>query len=387
MKSTIATIVAGMVVFLGAWSLQTSEYSEALTIAADVENFDELSGRFVELAHEKGGVYAYEILRRAELPPNTDLHLLGHVIGNVLYEERGVHGIAACTQDFRNACSHSVVIGALNEFGESALDMIRDACHNAPGGSGAYTMCYHGLGHGVFAYYDYSIPDAVAFCRKTGTEEYHEREYVECVGGIIMELVGGGGHNRDAWLLAREKYLDPKEPLAPCSENIIPEDARGICFTYLTPRLWELAGVNLGTPDPSLLGRAFAFCDAIPSQNTWLRSNCYEGFGKEFFPIAAARDIRTDHYTDAQIDTVVLWCGLAGNTDGAHYCMHGAVSSAFWGGEKNPEVALLLCERAGALASACYERLAESIAMYLEEPVREDLCARLPADEQSPCIP
>ena len=119
-------------------------YSEVSQIGQNVRSFKELSDRFVELASKKGAVYAYEILKQANLPQGTDFHLLGHVVGDELYKQKGVGAIADCTQDFRNACSHTIVIGALNEFGgEKALSLIRDACIKAPGGSGAYTMCYH----------------------------------------------------------------------------------------------------------------------------------------------------------------------------------------------------------------------------------------------------
>ncbi len=172
-------------------SHRAASYSEATAIGVGVEDFTQLSDRFQNLAKEKGALYAYEVLRRAVLPPGTYVHLLGHTVGDELYKQKGVSGIADCTQEFRNACSHTIVIGALNEFGsEKALSLIHEACKKAPGGSGAYTMCHHGLGHGVFAYYGYDLTKTDAFCKKTGTAAYHNREYVECMGGAIMELMG-----------------------------------------------------------------------------------------------------------------------------------------------------------------------------------------------------
>src|SRR5690606_38758677 len=150
--------VVGIVLILGVWygvSVYTSEedaYAEAASIAQGARSFEDLAQRFEALAQEKGAAHAFEVLRRAEIPPNTDLHLMGHRVGDILYQQEGIGGIKYCTQDFRNACSHSIVVGALTEFGESALPQIREACLDAPGGPGAYTMCYHGLGHGVFAF-------------------------------------------------------------------------------------------------------------------------------------------------------------------------------------------------------------------------------------------
>jgi hypothetical protein len=362
-------------------------YAEAATIGSGVKDFEELKERFSMLAEEKGGAYAFEVLKRAQLLPNTDFHLLGHAIGDVLYKEKGVDGIALCTQDFRNSCSHSIVIGALNEFGESALPQIRDACHAAPGGSGAYTMCYHGLGHGVFAYFGYDLADTAEFCKKTGTEEYHDREYVECVGGSVMELMGGGGHDRDAWLMARGRYLDPTRPLSPCLDAVVPNEAKEMCLMYITPRLWEIAGINLGMPDPNLFPRAFAYCDAIPKTQQNLRNACFGGFGKEFFPLVAARDVRDGvSYTDDQLTTVATWCDSAEAKDGTRACMADAVSSAFWGGEKDPENAFRLCEVAGgALQDSCFLRLAQDVAQYAQGQQKDRLCTRLPENYRDEC--
>ncbi|TSC87236.1 MAG: Uncharacterized protein G01um10148_341 [Parcubacteria group bacterium Gr01-1014_8] len=390
-RSTVLYAVSALVIggFLAYWFVPLGPaYSEANTIADGASNFKELAARFGDLAREKGGAYAFEVLKRAELPPNTDLHLLGHEVGNILYEQKGVDGIADCTQDFRNACSHAIVIGALNEFGgEAALPLISDACKKAPGGSGAYTMCYHGLGHGVFAFYSYDLSKTAEFCRKTGTPEYHEREYVECVGGSVMELMGGGGHDREAWLAAREKYLDPHSPLSPCMDSAVPERAKIMCLTYLTPRLWELAGIDMGNPSPHMFATAFSYCDAIPRSRPELRGACYGGFGKEFFPLVASRDIRDDvSYSDRQLSTVIDWCSFAGDVEGTYACVGDAVASAFWGGEKDPKTAFRLCGAAdGTLQDACFERLADEVTMYMRGAEKDELCAQIPARLETKC--
>src|SRR6185369_5825096 len=70
------------------------QYAEAATIGQGIKSFQELSDRFAALANKKGAVYAYEVLREAPLPPGTDLHLLGHTVGDILYKQKGVAGIA-----------------------------------------------------------------------------------------------------------------------------------------------------------------------------------------------------------------------------------------------------------------------------------------------------
>jgi hypothetical protein len=136
----------------------TPSYPEITELANKHYTFTELKQYFTKLAETKGGAYAYEVLKQAAVPPQTDMHLLGHVVGDQLYRQQGIEGIKVCTDDFRNACSHSIVVGLLLDKGETILPEIAKTCKEAPGGTGAYTMCYHGLGHGVLAYTNYNLP-------------------------------------------------------------------------------------------------------------------------------------------------------------------------------------------------------------------------------------
>src|SRR3989344_6028548 len=97
-------VVAGIVLALmatagtlnGIAPAPSTRYSEAARIGKQAKNFDELAERFHVLARDKGALYAFEVLRRAELPQDTDIHLLGHAIGDELYIQNGVAGMADC---------------------------------------------------------------------------------------------------------------------------------------------------------------------------------------------------------------------------------------------------------------------------------------------------
>ncbi|QQG37859.1 MAG: hypothetical protein HYS26_04525 [Candidatus Kaiserbacteria bacterium] len=360
---------------------------DAQRIGKDARNFQEIQDRFVALAKEKGAEHAFEVLRAASLPPQTDLHLLGHTVGDELYRQKGVEGIALCSQDFRNACSHSIVIGALEEYGgEAALPRIREACETAPGRSGAYTMCYHGLGHGVFAFFDYDLPATVDFCKKTGTDGHGQQEYTECVGGAIMELVGGGGHDRSAWMKARVRYFSANDALAPCMSDLLPDPTKTLCLIYLTPRLLEVAGARLGAPDPAFFGTASSYCEAIPQERQDWRDACFGGFGKEFVPLAGKRDIRkVDRFSDDEFRTAISWCGLIVAADGRDACIADAVASIFWGGENDPEASFRFCALVSdQMRGACYMRLSKDIRSYGGGRTRK-LCDRLPVEYRASC--
>lgn len=368
---------------------ESSIEEDVLAVGREATSFDELADRFVAIANDKDALYAFEVLRRAGLPPQTDLHLLGHVIGDELYKQQGVDGVVHCTQEFRNACSHSIVIGTLNDFGEGGLDSIRESCKQAPGGGGAYTMCYHGLGHGVFSHFAFQFPETVDFCKKTGTPEYFNREYIECVGGAVMELMGGGGHDPTNYEIARNQYLSKDNPLGLCFSDNIPEETKEICLIYLTPYIWESVGIELGNPDPSRFKEGFAVCDEIPETKQHLRNACFGGFGKEFVPLVAGRDIRNvDQLTDEQYERAASWCSYPKARDGEIACIQDAIASLFWGGENDPSASFRFCDllEENYMQSACYERLASDIGTFVtEHESKVALCEQIPEGFRKIC--
>lgn len=366
---------------------------EAAHISAGNPSFDELLKRFRTIADDKGGVYAFTVLRHAVLAPGTDMHLIGHEIGNELYKQQGVEGMSGCTHEFRNACSHSIVIGYMQEHGDGAdaRAAIDAACKKAPGGAGAYQMCYHGLGHGVFAYYGYTLPKTVAFCEAVGTPEAFNVQRDECIGGAIMELIGGGGHDPEKWKEANATYFKKNDPLAPCSSAVIPKYAKPICYVYLTPHLVEWAGASFQRFTPEQMAKAMGACAVLP-KNSDLHRSCIGGFGKEFSTgVVGQNDSRLltlGTFTDAQLKEVERLCLLAGDPDGAHTCESVAVSTFFWGGEAEAHLAPRFCAALSDEASRtfCFDDLAHRVAATIRNPdVRAARCELIPDEHRALC--
>lgn len=373
--------------FVGGQGVKAREVPQDLSRLAEVDpNFGAITNFMVELAREKGGVHAFEVLRVGEFPPNVDLHLLGHSVGDELYKQTGIEGMKYCTHDFRNACSHSIVIGALLEDGVGVLDVVNDVCKDAPGGPGAYTMCFHGFGHGVLAYAEYEVPDAIELCKRVGTAEYNDREYIECVGGAIMEMYGGV-HDKELWAAKAEKYLDDENPLAMCQADYMPEDAKQICYTYITPFIFDAAGAENGNPTPDIFKEAFGFCDnAEPGMN---QDTCYAGLGKEFIVLVQGRDIRRVEDTpDAKLAEAAGWCELAESPRAQELCKLEILNSIFWGGENHYSVSLRYCAHVTprSLQEECFNRVINYTEYYQADPAfREGVCADIPEQHKARC--
>lgn len=371
---------------------QATRISEA-SLEQDVEalaqvegDFASLRAFFVDLAEEKGGLYAFELLKRAVLPPNTDLHLMGHAIGDELYKQEGLEGMQYCTHDFRNACSHSIVVGALLEDGLAVFDRVNEICEKAPGGPGAYTMCFHGFGHGVLAFTEYEVPDAVKLCAKVGTEARHYEEEYQCIGGIVMEM-HQGVHDPEIWEQKKDKYLTPGDPLRMCQEEYMPEGAKVLCYSYITPFIFDAAGAVENNPRPEIYPASFAFCDDV--ENDVHRESCYAGLGKEFIVLAQDRDIRKIEDTpNDRLQLAASWCMLAEKEEAQKACLIEILDSIFWGGENDPEVSIRYCSllEEGGVRDACFEHLFTIASYYVPEPAkRANICELVPEDRKDQC--
>ncbi len=385
----LLVLVVGTYVFVSRPE-PTSAYPEIQQLAAETEwEFQDFARYFRNLSEEKGAAYAFDVLIRAELPHDIDTHLLGHIVGDMLYRQEGIPGVKKCTDDLRNACSHSVVIGILLEHGEGTLPTIAETCKEAPGGRGAYTMCFHGLGHGVLAYTGYDFEKAVAMCGKTGTAQYDNAEYFECVGGAMMEMVAGI-HDPEAWKRQVGNYFRKDDPLYPCSASFVPDRVKPACFAYLTPHLYTAAGIDLENVNPGESAPAFALCDAIPTTRAEIRAACYGGFGKEFIGFSGGRDIRdVGSMTADELSRIRQWCRIAGNPTDIASCNAAVLSSLFWGGEANPDAAFTFCDIAeeGSEKDVCYEELGEAITFFFEGTSRKAaLCGRLPEEFRRACL-
>ncbi len=387
-------ILAVGLLTLGGFSyikLISNPYPELEEINGKDLRFKELNKIFTNIAEAKGAEYAFEVLGRAELPPNTDTHLLGHTVGDVLYKDEGVDGITVCTKDFRNACSHSIVVGHFLKNGENALGDIFEACQKAPGGSGAYGMCYHGLGHGVLVYTNYDLEKTAVLCEKSKPVKQQGMESAECIGGAIMEIVGGGQHNPEAWAASREKYLPGlSNPLYPCTASFMPSATRYHCLLYLTPHLWEQVGGDSGNLKAEDFESAFRLCETLPATNTKEEDACYGGFGKEFVTLVKSRDIRQiDNFSKENSKQVYDWCLLAEKEEGIKACIRHAVNSLYWGGENNVDASIGFCAKIekSEHQSECFKHLSEIIVYYSRNDQNETakLCSKIPENFRTYC--
>lgn len=220
----------------------------------------ELVTYFKNTSIKKGAAYAYEILRR--LPP-SDLdpykHLLGHVIGDELFNEQNIAGLKVCTSEFTSACYHSVIARAIDEQGLENIREINQKCQELKNSAG----CLHGMGHGITAALGYEDPvsaaNVCASLQKYGTTR-------ACVEGVIMEF---NFHQLEEISPTSARAVDERGYYYPCTD--MPDTYKNECF--FEQSLWwrEL----LGRSNFAAIGE---LCDAV--ENDENREWCYRGIGR-----------------------------------------------------------------------------------------------------------
>ncbi len=176
--------------------------------------------------------------------------------------------MTVCDSSLLYGCYHQVVTRVLLDQGSASTERLIAQCpHN---NEGAIAIgCEHGIGHGLLAYFGYSLEglrSAIAHCPASSAHTRRD-EFFGCVQGIFMEF------NFNTMLPKPPRVFDFEHPLAPCSE--VPKSAQLICI-FMNAHWWE-ATVPITAPRSSL-----ADLGEICSANT--RTNveqyaCYGGLG------------------------------------------------------------------------------------------------------------
>jgi len=337
--------------------------------------FAQVLESLTEVSDEHGAEAAFDLLIESKLPKSIDSHLMGHFVGDILYDQQGIEGLTHCTDAIGFACAHSIVINALLDKGPSVFDEINDICGRVPGGNG-YGMCFHGFGHGVLAFTEYHLPEAIKACVQVGTEAYGYEEAEECVGGVIMEM-RGGIHNPRVWEQNGAQYLDKENPLYMCQADYMPDAYREYCYIYITPFIFDtITKADIPT-----------YKDFAPATNHCANASlefqeaCYGGFAKEYLGFILGRDIRlvqtinTDQLTD-------LWqaCEAAATPLARSHCAKYAVYNLYRSGSHPYEISADFCSLVSEDLSknACFTNLQDQVFSHNESAdYRTNFCTAL----------
>lgn len=214
---------------------------------------------------EAYGLFTQE-LEKEEL---LDQHTLAHVFGEVLYEKVGIGGFTVCDGSFGFGCAHSFVGKAITENGAEVVRVIDEQCIRH---FGDYeTGCFHGIGHGLLAYYGYGtneVAQSLGLC----AELSWKHPISGCSDGVFMEynfrLMEADPNKRHRPFAAEDRYQ-------PCAAiNLYKEG----CY-FALPAWW--ATDSAARPE-DVLGK---YCSEV--KHGALQTACFRGIGYALFPLVS----------------------------------------------------------------------------------------------------
>jgi plastocyanin len=238
-----------------------------------------------------------------------DCHQEAHNIGRMGYEIYKEKAFGECNASCHSGCYHGAMEKFLNEQGtEKLAENIDRICKSFPTSFSVFE-CLHGVGHGVLAYVDYDLPEALKECQKLSDAFGRD----SCYGGVFMENIltgqGLGASESDH----DTKWVNREDPLYPC--NAIDKDASVQHQCYLMQTSWMLTINNYD------FDKVAAECLKAPDS---LISVCFKSFGRD----AAGHTLRNPQ-------KIVEICNkVPKDSQGYHEeCATGAVNVIvdFWG--------------------------------------------------------
>ncbi|MCI0826274.1 MAG: hypothetical protein J4N73_00670 [Chloroflexi bacterium] len=293
--------------------------------------------------------YLYEL--QAEY---GDCHSTAHKAGRYAYEIFNAQAFQTCSAECHSGCYHGATESYFRDKGTANLE--QDLAIICSSGLNPFFshQCFHGVGHGLMAFSDYELLDALSNCDliPDGAES--------CYSGVFMENVVGGlsptiGHFTD--------YLSD-DPQFPC--DIVPEKYKNACYFYQTSRMvqifdWDFSKV----------------AEACGEAGERYQQPCFESMGRD------VGGLRLDNNIDAIAD-----CGAAPLGNPRIWCLTGAVQNSFWVPD-GQDVALDFCSRLDVPGEkqSCYDTIIRRAPLVIEaEADLEAFCLKAEESFQDECL-
>ena len=156
-------------------------------------------------------------------------HDTAHRLGRITYELYGDKAFKECGAECHSGCYHGATEAYFREHGTANLaNNLKTLCSSDLNYFFSH-QCIHGVGHGLTAWSNYEINDALKIC-----DTLPQRQD-SCWTGVFMEnIVGGLSDQGDGHFT---KYLSD-DPQYPC--NIVEEKYKSSCYFLQTSRMIQL---------------------------------------------------------------------------------------------------------------------------------------------------
>jgi hypothetical protein len=236
----------------GHYFLHPESWNEAPRVSAvsafDVEYWDNRISAV-------GAQTAYDEFR-GQLYENAATHEFAHKMGDLLYQREGENGARICDASFGYGCFHQFFARLFIDRGERAIADITKLCATVV----PPHACFHGVGHGIAAYFRNSPREAVDACVGIATGG------AKCARGVFMELFAPSlmsDMSRDTRGESIAKEYAVGSPCSAYTGHVF----EGDCYFSL-PHLWFSRGQDATS--------VVALCESVSLE---YRTLCFRGIG------------------------------------------------------------------------------------------------------------
>lgn len=271
-------------------------------------------------------------------------HQPAHRAGHIGYQLLGNKALIEYGPECQSGYYHGVMEAYFKDHGTENLKHSLDSLCPINQNSFFDHQCIHGIGHGLLAWTNYKLPEALKACDEL------PRRADSCWTGVFMENLSAQ-IVKDPNLAAKSvaesdvhttKYLSD-DPLYPC--NAVDAQYQDSCYFLQTSRMLQIFG-----QDFTKIALACAKAPAIH------QSSCYASMG---------RDVGGRLTTD--IPAQIKACGTIADENYKTQCLNGAVQNSFWD-PSGQTAARTFCQllRNTAEKQACYNTIFERASQLIK---------------------
>ena len=298
-----------------------------------------------------------ESLSRAGYSEGIDCHSRAHELGRMAYEIVGDDAFSQCGIDCHSGCRHGATEAFFADKGTSGLkENVNLLCEDELNSFNTH-QCFHGIGHGLMAWSDYEIHDALGSCDLLDSRSSRSSCYTgvfmeNIVGGIALGEGGEDGYHYTAYL--------SDDPHYPCTA--VGDKYRYECYFLQTDRMLSLLG------DIDLVGPE---CARAPAQ---FMDSCFHSMGRTvsgLYRRDAARSIET--------------CRKIPNASNSETCIYGALQDHLWD-ESQADGAVEFCR---LIQNTSFEQECYATIIIRAADVVSDMpgfCEKLPGAYLDQCL-
>lgn len=293
-----------------------------------------------------------------------DCHQQAHQIGRIGYRVEKEKAFQSCDASCHSGCYHGAMESLLNEKGTIDLaSNIDKVCSLFETNFGTFE-CLHGVGHGVLAYLDYDLPEALKECGKL-KDSFGQ---TSCYGGLFMENIltgqGLGASNKPDH---ETKWVNQDDPYFPCDKVDPSYAVQYQCYQMQTSWILTLSKYDF---DKVVSQCLMAPADMIPV--------CFKSLGRDI----AGHTLRNPR-------EIAELCKKVPENNGYHdRCVEGAVNVIidFWGPALKAQATELCMALEGPGKKICYTVLGGRLdGIFKNAGDRKKICSGFEAVYQNLC--